>query len=74
MIRAHPLLQAFEDAERRRPVTYEENLRVYEGLWAEARELGVFSSPTLDGIETDIEVARAVNALGPARADRSTSR
>jgi len=74
MLRRHPLLEAFEADQLRRPVSYGENIKVYEALWDEARLLGVLpSKQPLDGIEVDLALARAVNAVGvpgAAGADR----
>ncbi len=62
MLTRHPLLEAFEDAQRRIPADYRQNLRIVEALWEEARQLRVLpDTPTLDGIETDIRLARALN-------------
>jgi hypothetical protein len=74
VIRRHPLLDAFEEEQRRRPVNYQDNLRIYEGLWEEARTLGAFPRPTLDGIESDIEYARVINTRRATRPDRSNTR
>lgn len=74
MIRRHPLLDAFEEEQRRRPVDYRRNVRIYEGLWREARALGLFSKATLDDIEIDIEYARVINGRGAPRTGRAKSR
>jgi hypothetical protein len=74
VIRRHPLLDAFEEEQRRRPADYRRNLRIYEGLWREARALGLFAQATLDGIETDIEYARVINGRGTPRTNRTDSR
>jgi hypothetical protein len=74
VIRRHPLLDAFEEQQRRRPVNYKDSLRIYEGLWSEARALNAFPRPSLDGIEVDVEYARVINSLGPSRTDRSNAR
>jgi hypothetical protein len=65
VIRRHPLLDAFEEDQRRQPVDYHRNLRIYDGLWREARALGFFAKATLEGIETDIEYARVINGRRP---------
>ena len=70
MIRRHRLLNAFEDAQRRRPADYQRNLRVYDNLWREARDLGQFSQPTLAGIGSDIDYARVVNGRPVERPTR----
>ncbi len=75
MIRRHPLLDAFEAAQLRVPADYRQNLRIVEGLWEEARQLGVLSDrPTLDGIESDIRLARALNVYHSPRKDRPSPR
>ncbi len=71
MVRRHPLLKAFEEAQLRIPADYRQNIRIVESLWEEARELGVLPDrPTLDGIESDIRLARALNVHQPPREDR----
>ncbi len=75
MVRRHPLLDAFEEAQLRIPADYRQNLRIVEGLWEEARQLGVLPNrPTLDGIESDIRLARALNVYRASRKDRSSPR
>lgn len=75
MIRRHPLLDAFEEAQLRIPADYRANLRIVEGLWEEARQLGVLPDrPTLDGIESDIRLARALNVHQSPREDRPSPR
>ncbi len=67
MVRNLQLLRAFEDAlARRTPVDHLQNLRLVEAMLEEARELGVWPPPDpLEGIETDIRVARIVNVRRP---------
>jgi hypothetical protein len=75
VVRRHPLLIAFENAQRRVPADYRQNLRIVEALWEEGRQLGVLpDGPTLDGIEFDIRFARALNVYRPPRKDRSGPR
>lgn len=52
---------------RRRPPNYRESLAIFEGLYEEARLLGVLPpSDPLEGIETDVRLARALNVRPPA--------
>ena len=47
-------------------LSYEESLRIFESLHAEALTLGAISDENiLDGLETDLRIARALNGLKP---------
>ena len=47
-----------------RPINVEENFWIIEALYAEARDLDVFPlKDPLEGIETKIRMARAVNRV-----------
>jgi hypothetical protein len=47
-------------------LSYEESLRIFESLHAEALALGAISDENiLDGLETDLRIARALNGLKP---------
>ncbi len=63
MIRPHPLLEQFERSRGARgPEGYRENFRIVEGLYEEAKALGVFPlADPLDGIEVDLRLAKALN-------------
>lgn len=64
MLRRTPLLEAFELRQRREPLTLEEKFRLYDGLFAEALQLGVLPSRNpLDGIEEDIRRVKAFRDL-----------
>jgi len=73
MIRNANLLKKFErDQIRKRKPDYFQNLRIFESLYEEAKHLGVFPlKDPLDGIEVDINLARALNVQRPARKTRS---
>ena len=61
-------MEAFERAQLKaaRP-DYFHNLRLFEALYLEARDLGVLpGDDPLEGLEKDIRVARAVNVRKPA--------
>ena len=71
MLRRTAVYAAFEARLRREPVDYERNVRVFELLREEARELGALGrTPRLDGIERDIRYAAALKRVAPARGDR----
>jgi len=70
VIRRHPLLDAFDDDQRRRPVNYDRNHQIYDSLWKEARNLGLFSEATVNGVGPDIDYARVVNGLPATRPTR----
>jgi hypothetical protein len=47
-------------------LSYGESLRIFESLHAEALALGALSDENiLDGLETDLRIARALNGLKP---------
>jgi hypothetical protein len=46
------------------PIDYEQNLRIFEAMIEEARLLRVWPpSNPMEGIEIDIKIAKAVNAV-----------
>ncbi len=56
---------------RERPVDHAQNLRIVEGLIAEARALGVWPpADPLEGVEVDVRVARVLNRLDVRDASR----
>jgi hypothetical protein len=65
MIKPHPALARFErQYAGDRKLSYKQALRIFEGLWIEARSLGsIDPSRPLDGIEVDIEIAQTLNRL-----------
>lgn len=65
MLRRHPMLDAFEKEQmRKEPPDYFRNLRIFEALYEEARQLGVLPpADPLEGIEVDIRLARALNRV-----------
>jgi hypothetical protein len=73
MIRNAKLLEKFErDQIRKSKPDYFQNLRIFESLYEEAMHLGIFPlNDPLEGIEVDINLARALNVQRPARKNRS---
>ena len=64
MIRRTQLLEDFEAAQRREPLTLEQKFRIYDGLLDMARQLGVIPlKDPLDGIDEDIRRARTFRGL-----------
>ncbi|HWF59888.1 MAG TPA: hypothetical protein VN666_06215 [Nitrospira sp.] len=63
MIQRPELVQAFERALiRRTPLSYARNVEIVEALCQEARHLGAWpTADPLDGIDTDVRLARAIN-------------
>jgi hypothetical protein len=54
-----------------RPTDFHSNLRLWEALYEHACLLGVFPlADPLEGLENDISLARALNALPAAGEDR----
>lgn len=74
MLRRHPLLDAFEKEQmRKEPPDYSRNLHIFEAMYEQARRLGVLPpSDPLDGIETDIRLARALNRVRSAVGEGGT--
>ena len=65
MIRDKRFWAEWEQAEVRRTVSdYGRNLRLFEGMYEEARALGVFQSESLDSLDVKITIARALNVSG----------
>jgi hypothetical protein len=62
-VRGWGLLHRFElDLIRRQSPDLNENLRVMDAMYKEARTLGVFPlKDALDGLEVDLKIARVVN-------------
>ncbi len=71
MIRNKEYLEEFENQLLMgETLDLERNLEIYEALWREAVELGVFPlKDPLDGVEDDIRLARMLNRLRPTSAD-----
>ncbi len=65
MIRRPDLVEAFErDYQRRQPHDYQQNLRIAEALYEEARALGIFPlKDPLDGIDVKIRLAKVLNSI-----------
>lgn len=64
-------LAAFErERIRQTPPDLHRNLRVVEALYREAEALGVWESPSLQGLEPDFRTARAFNVRAASRSAR----
>ena len=65
MIKNSKTLEKFEkNYIKKNNLTFEEKLRVYESLWAEALMMKVMpSKDPLEGIENDIKIAWILNSL-----------
>jgi hypothetical protein len=63
MIKNSRLLDIFENSlASQNPADYRRNLQIYEALYQEARALGIFPlKDPLDGIDSDIHLARVMN-------------
>jgi hypothetical protein len=63
MLKNRSLIDAFEDMlARNGTADYQRNLQIFTALYEEARSLGVFPlRDPLDGIDTDIHLARVMN-------------
>jgi hypothetical protein len=64
MFRRTPLLEEFERQQRRAPLTLLQKFLIYDGLLAEARQLGIIPlKEPLDGIEEDLRRVRTFRDL-----------
>ena len=63
MIKDEKALKEFENELKRREIAdFDRNLKVFEALHREARQLGRFPGDNvLEGIEVDIKMAKALN-------------
>jgi hypothetical protein len=71
MLKRNSLLEAFEKEQMRdsKPDFFK-NLRIFEALYEEAKQLGVFPlKDPLEGIEVDIRLAKSLNARNMAKKD-----
>lgn len=68
MITNPKLLQEFEREQvRKEKVDRVRNFRMLEAMYQEAVELGIFPlKDPLDGLETDIKIAKVVNSVSKA--------
>lgn len=64
MVKNPKLLGIFEDEElRKERLPYKEALKIFEAMWKEAVNLGIFPPKNpLEGIEDDIRLARILNS------------
>ena len=65
MIKNPKTLENFEKKYiKKNNLTFRQKLKIYENLWAEALLIKVLpSKDPLEGIETDIKIARILNSL-----------
>lgn len=68
MIRDIESWNRWEDEQRRlEPVNVEQNFRLMDAMYQEARQLGLFPpSDPLEGLETAILYAKAINVPNPS--------
>jgi hypothetical protein len=68
MIKNRPVIDLFEDSLASQSVVdHQRNLQIVEALYQEARALGIFPlKDPLDGIDSDIHLARIMNVRKPA--------
>jgi len=71
MIRNKEYLEEFEkQVLMEETLDLDKNLEIYEALWQEAVELGIFPlKDPFDGVEDDIHLAGILNRLNPALMD-----
>lgn len=59
----HDLVRKLEDRFIvEHPLTYPEALRMFEAMWQEGLDVGVLPGDPWDGIDTDLRLARILNA------------
>jgi hypothetical protein len=71
MLKRNSLLAAFEKEQMQNSKPdFFRNLRIFEALYEEAKQLGVFPlQDPLEGIEVDIRLAKVLNAPKMAKKD-----
>ena len=78
MVKNTKLLRRFEITQlKREKLTYLQSLKIVESLWEEGKSLGVLPPKNpLEGIETDIKLARTLNrcSINPIRQKKSNKR
>ena len=76
MMKRTAILEAFEKERiRREPPDHAGNLRLFDSMYEFARKLGALPpGDLLDGLETDLRVASAINDRRVARRIRARSR
>ena len=74
MLKREPLLEAFDKAQTRNSQTdYLKHLRIFQALYEEAKQLGVFPlKDPLEGIDVDIHMATVLNVRTTAGKNRSS--
>lgn len=72
MLAPGALLDAFEREQAARAPNYQQNLRIFEALYEEARTLGIMPlEDPLEGIEVDLRLAQVINVRTPSGTDRA---
>jgi len=76
MLRRDALLEAFDKAQiRNSQPNYFKHLRIFEALYEEAKQLGVFPlRDPLEGIDVDIHLAMVLNVRTTAGKNRPSAR
>ncbi len=74
MLKREPILETFEKLQMQKSQPdYFKHLRVFEALYQEAKQLGVFPlKDPLEGIDVDIHLAMVLNVQTTDREDRSS--
>jgi hypothetical protein len=62
MLNSKELVKAIDRYEQEHPLTIDQRLKILDGLYEEAKNLGHFDSRNISqGIEDDIKIARIMN-------------
>lgn len=68
MINRNKKLNDFEKTYlQKTKLSHRQALKIYNALHKEAYRLGLLNKDVMDGVESDIRIARAVNALRPCK-------
>jgi hypothetical protein len=64
MIKNAKKLKKFEDdLKKKELISYDDALKIFESLWAEAKTLGIIpAKDPLDGLEVKIKIAKILNS------------
>jgi hypothetical protein len=76
MLKRVPLLEAFDKAQMRNSqADYLKHLRIFQALYEEAKQLGVFAlKEPLEGIDVDIHLAKVLNVRTTAGKNRPSQK
>ena len=76
MVKNAKVLERFEREQiRKEKLTYARRLAIFDALWEEYRSSDAFKhSDPLEGIETEIRIARILNSQNPIRCQKKNKK